>query len=280
MKKIFSKKAILVAVIALVLAAATAVSLITAGKPGFVTDAVETVLKPVKIVCAEAAGMCEKLYGYMNDYDRLLAENAALRAQSAGADQEKREYSALAEENARLRELLGLAQKNNDFVFDSASILSWSSSNWESSFTISKGSANSDIAPGDAVIDSSGCVIGMVRTVAANSSTCISVIDTTFAASVDMDNVVGSCSASGDYSLMKQGKLKGEYISDSNMVFNGDSVVTSGKGGFFPQGLLVGYVDSVVSSSGGLKEYAVISPAVNLDDQLYVYIITDFNPTE
>jgi len=279
MKKIFSKKAIIVVVIALLIAGITSVSLITGGKPGFVTDAAETVLKPVKMACAGVAGMCEKLYGYMNDYDRLLAENAALRAQAADAGQEKREYSALEEENIRLRELLGLAQKNNDFVFDSASIISWSASNWESSFTIGKGSSNSDIAVGDVIISASGCVIGMVRTVSANSSTCVSVIDTTFSASVDMDNVTGSCAAKGDYSLMKQGKLKGEYISDSNMVFNGDSVITSGKGGIFPRGLLIGYVDRVVSSTDGLQEYAEITPAVKLDDQVYVYIITDFNST-
>ena len=280
MKKIFSRKALIVVLIAVVVALAAIVSIVSTGKPGFVTSAVETLLRPVKAATAAVAGTCEKLYGYMHDYDRLIEENAALRARVAGADREERDYKAIEEENVRLRELLGLSQKNTDYSFESANIIAWSASNWESSFTINKGSANSDISSGDAVITSSGCVVGIVRTVSPASSVCISLIDTTFGASVDLDNVSGSCSASGDYTLMRQGRLKVEYISDSNRVFNGDSVITSGKGGVFPADLLIGYVENVTSTSDGQNDIAVVAPAVSLDDLLYVYVITDFSMTE
>ena len=79
---------------------------------------------------------------------------------------------------------------------------------------------------------------------------------------------------------MRQGKLMVEYISDSNRVFAGDSVITSGKGGLFPADLLVGYVDMVTATSDGQNDVAVVSPAVSLDDLLYVYVITDFSMTE
>ena len=223
MKKIFSRKTLIVVVIALIVALAAVISMVGTGKPGFVTSAVETLLKPVKSASAAVAGTCEKLYGYMHDYDRLIEENAALRARLAGADREARDYDALEEENVRLRELLGLSRKSEDYEYESASIIAWSASSWDSTFTINKGSANSDVSPGDPVITSSGCVVGLVRTVSASSSVCVSLIDTTFAVSVDLDNVSGSCSAVGDYALMRQGKLMVEYISDSNRVFAGDS---------------------------------------------------------
>ena len=130
------------------------------------------------------------------------------------------------------------------------------------------------------MITSSGCVVGLVRTVSSGSSVCVSLIDTTFAASVDLDNVTGSCSAVGDYSLMRRGKLMVEYIIDSNRVFAGDSVITSGKGGLFPADLLLGYVDEVTTTSDGQNDVAVVTPAVSLDDLLYVYVITDFSMTE
>ena len=280
MKKIFSRKTLIVVVIALIVALAAVISMVGTGRPGFITSAVETLLKPVKSASAAVAGTCEKLYGYMHDYDRLIDENAALRARIAGADREARDYDALEEENVRLRELLGLSRKNGDYEYESANIISWSASSWESSFTINKGSANSDVSPGDPVITSSGCVVGLVRTVSASSSVCVSLIDTTFAASVDLDNVTGSCSAVGDYALMRQGKLMVEYISDSNRVFSGDSVITSGKGGLFPADLLVGYVDEITATSDGQNDVAVVTPAVSLDDLLYVYVITDFSMTE
>jgi len=280
MKKIFSRKALIVIVIALIVALAAVISMVGTGKPGFVTSAVETVLKPVKSASAAVAGTCEKLYGYMHDYDRLVEENAALRARLAGADREARDYDALEEENIRLRELLGLSKKSEDYKYESASIIAWSASSWDSTFTINKGSSNSDVSPGDPVITSSGSVVGLVRTVSASSSVCVSLIDTTFAVSVDLDNVTGSCSAVGDYALMRQGKLLVEYISDSNRVFTGDSVITSGKGGLFPPDLLIGYVDTVTATSDGQNDVAVVTPAVSLDDLLYVYVITDFSTTE
>ena len=280
MKKIFSRKPLVVVLIALVVALAAVISMVGTGRPGFVTSAVETVLKPVKSAAAAVAGTCEKLYGYMHDYDRLIEENAALRARLSGADREARDYDALEEENVRLRELLGLSRNNESYEFESASIIAWSASSWDSTFTINRGSANSDIAAGDPVITSSGCVVGLVRTVSSGSSVCVSLIDTTFAASVDLDNVTGSCSAVGDYSLMRRGKLMVEYISDSNRVFAGDSVITSGKGGLFPADLLLGYVDEVTTTSDGQNDVAVVTPAVSLDDLLYVYVITDFSMTE
>lgn len=280
MKKTLSKKAIAVVIIAALLAVITGVTIITKGNPGFLTSSVETLLQPLKSAAASVAGVCEKIYGYMNDYDRLVEENAALRAQVAGADKERREFNELEQENIRLRELLELARKNDDYEFESASIISWSASNWDSSFTISKGSANSDISAGDPIITSSGDVVGVVKTVSDTSSVCVSLIDTTFAVSVNLENIESAASAKGSFTLMKQGLMMVEYIDDSTMVFTGDGVVTSGKGGVFPPGLLVGYVTKVERNEENVDNYATVEPAVDLDNLLYVYIITEFDPTE
>ena len=280
MKKLFSKKGVTAVIIAIIIAAVTDVSLVLNNNPGIVTNAVETLLSPIKTVTASVAGVCEKLYGYMHDFDRLLEENSRLRAQLAGSSQEEREFAELEEENRRLRELLGLSQRNSDYVFDTAAIVSWSSSNWESTFTINKGSANSDLEVGDCVITSAGEVVGIVKTVSTVTSVCSSVIDTDFAASVNLNKIVGSSSAKGDYALMRDGYLILEYINDSDKVLTGDTVITSGKGGKFPDGLLVGYIVEVKKDSTGLSDYAVVEPAADLDNVLNVYVITDFELTE
>lgn len=280
MKKLFSKKGLTVIVIAIIVAAVTGISLLINNNPGIVTNSVETLLAPVKTVTASVAGVCEKIYGYMHDFDRLLEENAQLRAQLAGSSQEEREFEQLEAENKRLRDLLELSQRNTDYVFENAAIIAWSSSNWESTFTISKGSANSDIEAGDCIITATGEVVGIVKTVSTVSSVCASVIDTDFSASVNLNNVSGSSSAKGDYSLMKDGLLMLEYINESNKVLNGDTVITSGKGGVFPDGLLVGYIADVRKDSTGLSDYAVVEPAADLDNVLDVFVITDFELTE
>lgn len=210
----------------------------------------------------------------------MREENAQLRAQLAGSSQEEREFEELEEENRQLRELLNLSQRNSDYIFETAAVISWSSSNWESSFTISKGRSNSDIEVGDCIITSAGEVVGIVKTVSAVSSVCTSIIDTSFSASINLNNITGSSSAKGDYALMKDGLLKVEYINDSNKVLSGDTVLTSGKGGVFPSGLLVGYITDVRTDGAGLSDYAVVSPAADLDNVLDVFVITDFDFTE
>ena len=280
MKKLFSRKGVTAIIIAIIIAVITGISLLINNNPGVVTNSVETLLAPVKTVTASVAGMCEKIYGYMHDFDRLVEENAQLRAQLAGSSQEEREFAELEAENKNLRELLKLAQRNTDYMFEMAAIISWSSSNWDSTFTISKGSANSDIEVGDCIITGTGEVVGLVKTVSTVSSVCISVVDTDFAASVNLNNVSGSSSAKGDYALMKDGLLMLEYINESNKVLGGDTVITSGKGGVFPDGLLVGYITEVYRDSTGISEYAVIEPAADLDNVLDVFVITDFELTE
>ncbi len=85
-----------------------------------------------------AVNRLEKLYGYIYEYDRLAAENEELKAQISEMEEAVRESQAANEENELLRELLELREKRKDFVFESATVISWSSSNWESAFTISK----------------------------------------------------------------------------------------------------------------------------------------------
>lgn len=280
MKKFFSKKGLIILAVAVVIALISGIALSHGNRTGFVTGTADTALSPVKSLAASIAKTCEKLYGYMHDYDRLMEENALLKSQVAGANQEAREYEKLEQENRRLKELLGFATYHSDFVFDVASIMSWSSSNWESTFTINKGSSNSDVEAGDSVVTSSGEVVGVVKTVSENSCVCASVIDPSFSVSVQLDNVGGAAAAQGNYSLMKDGLLSLDYINDLNYVLIGDSIVTSGKGGVFPEGLLVGYVMDICAKPTGYGEYAKVSPAADLSNVFDVFIITDFGSLE
>ena len=280
MKKLFSKKGLMIVVIALVIAGATAVSLISSDRPGFFTDAVNVVVRPVKSACASIAHTYESLYGYMHDYDTVVAENEQLKSEIADLKAGYREYEELSEENERLRQLLNFSARHSDFKFDTAKILSISSSNWEDRFTISKGSENSDIAAGDCVITELGNLVGVVYEVGASSSVCIGVTDTRFSAGVLIENSGDTIVAQGDFSHMKDGLLTLDYIGSSTVVFRDDAVMTSGKGGTYPRGLLIGYIAEVSEKGSGLGIYATIRPAASAGDLTDVYIITQFTQSD
>ena len=48
--------------------------------------------------------------------------------------------------------------------------------------------------------------------------------------------------AMGDLALMGQGKLKLSYLEGESSLINGDMIVTSGLGGYYPSGLVIGSV--------------------------------------
>ena len=106
-----------------------------AGSIGFVQNARGVLSAPLQKVLSSATNWFDTIYGYLYDYDSLMAENESLRSQLADAQQSARDGIEASEENVRLRQLLNLRDKHADYVLESSKVVLWSSSNWSSSFT-------------------------------------------------------------------------------------------------------------------------------------------------
>ena len=70
------------------------------------------------------------------------------------------------------------------------------------------------------------------------------------------------------------------YLPENADLVSGDEVLTSGRGGVYPAGLLVGTVDTVHTDDSGMTLYAVITPTADLTDLQQVFVITDFDIVE
>ena len=252
------------------------------GRAGLASNTAGNISGPVARAASSAIDWIEGIYGYVYEYDQLVAENNELRAQLAQAQQDAINASEYEEENARLRELLGFAEKNESFVFESAKVTAWSSSNWSSSFTISKGTSNATnpIEVGDCVVTEYGALVGQIIEVGDTWCTVRTVID----ASIDVGALVGEAESVGmcigDFALMQEGCLKLTYLSESAQLVEGDAVLTSGKGTYIPQGLIIGYIRSVLSEASGQTLYGVVEPACDLGSLTQVFVITDFQIQE
>ena len=222
------------------------------GEAGFFSNIAEGVGAPVRKAATSMAEWLESIYGYIYKYDQLVEENESLRAQLAEAQEQARLGQEAIEENENLRELLNFAQKNSDFEFESVKIVSWSASNWASTFTISKGS-DAGLEVGDCVVTEYGALVGE----AGNAAMVV-----------------------GDYALMQEGKSKLTYLTEGALPLDGDVVLTSGKGGIFPQGLVIGTIYSVNTEAGGQTPYAVIEPACDLGSLSQVFVVKSFSITE
>ena len=245
------------------------------GEVGFLQDMTGVLESPVKKVLSSTVNWFDTIYGYLFEYDSLLAENESLRSQLAEAQESARKGIQDSEENVRLRKLLDLRDAHNDYVLESSKIVLWSSSNWSSSFTISKGEA-SGIERGDPVITEYGVVVGQVTEVGANWATVSTLLDVDMSVGAFVGNAQTSGMVVGEYSFMKRNECKLTYLAEGAQIFVGDEVLTSGSGGAFPAGLLVGTLKAVKTESGGQLEYGVVEPGCNYNQLVQVFIIKDF----
>lgn len=276
MKNLFRKVSVKVICIALVIALISALS-IAFSRTGrdLITTGTDLVLQPMRSVMSYIVGEFEHLYMYMYRYDKLQEENTDLKAQLALMEEEYRGYSEVYAENERLRGLLDLREIRTDYEMEAAVIVSWSSSNFESSFTINRGSANG-ISLQDCVIDQFSNVVGMVTELSETTAVVSTLVDTTTSMGAVISETNDRGIASGDFSRMQEGTLKLDYLPEGAQLISGFSVVTSGSSGLMPEGLLIGRISDMNINSSGVGDYVVVTPAADLGTLSFVYVITDF----
>jgi rod shape-determining protein MreC len=278
MKQFFRNNGVLILAAAVLLAAVLAVgSFILGNDP--VADAVGFVTTPFRSLSATAAEWVEDWYDRAFQYEALGDANEELRARIAELESLERDYQDAVRQNELYRELLGLAEKRSDFDFEQAEITQRSTSSWERTVTLNKGSKDG-VEKDDCVVDEYGNLMGIVTQVDYNSCTMATIVD----AEVELGGRVARTDESaileGDFTLMLEGKLKLSYLTEDSQLISGDQITTSGLGQVYPAGLVVGTIESIHTEANGLDRYAVVRPAADLDGQRYVFIIKDFEVVE
>ena len=276
MKDFLRHNGILILIIAVLLAAITAVaSYALKGTANPLSNALGVVTTPIRNGVSSFVGWAEGVYNYSFRYQELEEENQRLRSQIAELEEKAREGEAASKENELLREALGLRAKRSDFVLESARVTARSTSNWASTLTLSKGSVQ-DVAAGDCVVDAAGNLVGIIDEVGSNYSVMITVVD----ANLQMGGIVSRTDSTamleGDFTLMQEGRLKMTYLPENTELLTGDLVLTSGLTGIYPSGLVVGAIESLHTDPSGMSRYAVLAPAADLDRLVEVFIIKEF----
>ena len=249
------------------------------GRIGFVQNVAGIVKAPMQKVLSSAINWFDSIYGHIYEYDSLQAENESLRSQLADAQKSARDGIEASEENTRLRRLLELREKHTDYELESCKVVLWSSSNWSSAFTISKGSS-SGIEMGDPVITEYGAVVGQITELGTNWATVSTLIDVDMSVGAFVGATGNSGMVVGEYALMREKSAKLTYLADGAQIFVGDDVLTSGSGGTFPAGLVIGTLTAVQTEAGGQIEYGVVDPQVVFDSLVQVFIIKSFTVVE
>ena len=280
LRRYLSKYGVRIAVIVVVCALLVILaSSVLNGRAGLLRNADGSLKAPLEKATGAVLDWVEGIYGYIYEYNRILEENNSLLSENASLKEQVRDYGDLEEENERLRALLGFAEKHTDMDMETAKIVSWDTSNYTSAFSISKGE-NDALALGDCVVTEYGALVGQIIELGDDWATVRTLIDV----ETDIGVLVGEYSyagmVTGEFSLMQQGQTRLAYLASGAQLFVGDEVLTSGRGGSFPPGLLVGTVDAIMTESGGQVTYGIVAPACDLSRLSQVFIIKDFEIVE
>ena len=278
MKQFFRNNGALILIAAVLLAAVLAVgAFILGGDP--LADVLGVVTTPLRSLSSAAAEWVEDRYDRAFRYDALEESNEELKSRVADLEKLERDYEDAVRQNELYRELLGLAQKRSDFVFEEATVTQRTTSSWTRTATLNKGSKQ-DVEENDCVVDQYGNLVGIVTEVDYISCVMSFITDAEVELGGRVARTDDAAILEGDFTLMLDGRLKLSYLPEDTELISGDQITTSGLGLVYPAGLVVGTIESIHTEANGLDRYAVVKPSADLEGQKYVFIIKEFDVVE
>ncbi len=231
-----------------------------------------TVFTPVKSAAAYIGNSIEKFFRTFADYDRLKSENETLKAENDDLTVRLEKSYHLETENERLRKLLELTDKLPEYNKTEATVVSVSDDKVSSVFTVNKGSL-SGIKVKDVVVSSEG-LVGYVRDVGFNWATVVTILDPQVAVGAFLPRTELVAMTEGHRELKSDGLCRLSYLENTSLINRGDTVVTSGLGGLYPEGITIGKISEITVRDNGLSQYGIITPAVDFSSLRYVCILS------
>ena len=203
----------------------------------------------------------------------IQEENKILKSNVEKIESLEAENIELKQEINKLKEELNVDYVLSEYDYLNATVISRNSLYWYNTLTIDKGEYHG-LEEGMVVINSTG-LIGKVVNVSTFSADVklITTNDTNNKISVVVTNGTNKLTGLINSYNYNEGYLKVEGISNTETVNIGDYVYTSGLGGVFPSGILIGRVESIVTDEYDLSKIINVKPSANFDDINYVTIL-------
>ena len=198
----------------------------------------------------------QKLLPQVDRIDSLTTENKELRKQLEA-----------------MKEELDIDYTINDYEYLNATVISRNISYWYNTITIDKGTYNG-VEVDMVVVNNDGLVGKIVSTTTFTS-------DVKLLTTSDTNNKISIAVSTQNkklYGLINEYNYNNNYlevegISNTESVSIGDLVYTSGLGGVFPSGILIGKVSEITTDEYDLAKIIYVTPIANFDNINYVAIL-------
>lgn len=244
-------------------------------RAGAAENLVGAAAEPGQTAASGVGGWIQGIFSYFGSVKSLRAENEALKQENVALDKQVRDTEGLTQENQELRAMLNLMKTESKLDLVAAQVIAKDPSNWYSSFTINKGS-NDGILKNQPVLTANKELIGQVYKVGSNWAEIITILDPDSGVGSMIERSKDLGVVEGDTALLQQGLCRIGYLARDTDIKIGDYIETSGMGGVYPKGLLIGIVLEIGEDHTNMSKYATVQPAVSIGKLSQVCVLTGF----
>jgi len=271
--RFFRSKWFIVSLITIILLVVMGVSANKNSRLNWLNNIISVPMTPIQGFISSIGQKVEDSLSFFKDIEAVKNENKILKAEVAELEKKNRELSVLESKNDELRQALSLKEQFGDYTLVGANIIAIDPGNWFNVFKIDIGSREG-VQNDCPVVTSIKGLVGRVQSSDITSSKVLTIIDEESAVSGWISKAGGGHAiVRGDMALKEKGLCKMDYIPLEVDVEVGDVIETSGLGGIYPKGIVIGEVIEVRKMNSELDRYAIIQPLADFKRLEEVYVL-------
>lgn len=245
-------------------------------KVSLIEDGVGSVINSVQGLVYRVGTSIKNSAGDLFRIGSIKKENEELRAENERLKSNATQNEVLRNENSKLRSMLSFANTNDAYDYIGVDIIGLSGNNFLDGYIINKGESDG-IKKGMVAIEGKG-LVGQVTSVSENWS----VVQSLCNANIAVAGYVPSTEESDGIVKGYQGNEESflteiSGLSITSTIKEGDTILTSGLGGIYPKGIMIGTVKSVYEDKAKVVKSAIVKPAVEFNkiEQLLIVVPKD-----
>ncbi|HXH20633.1 MAG TPA: rod shape-determining protein MreC [Dehalococcoidia bacterium] len=231
------------------------------------------VLAPVEGVLRAIARPIANTVTNYNDIRDLTRENEALRTENERLNAVIARLQEEATQREALERLVEVKQGLSEHTFLGATVIARDPTNLRQMIAIDRG-RDDGIKVGMPVITEGSALVGTISKVESDHAWVTLVTDVNSAVSSRTLESRADGVVSGGYDR----RLSMEFVTQDAPVKEGDTVVTSGLGGSYPRGLVIGRVTGIAGSRQEVFRKVTVEPLASLARIETVLVMTSFVP--
>ena len=239
------------------------------GEASFIEKACNAIVMPIQNAFINIKNRVTGNSSFFSDLDTLKAENESLKQANSDLQQQVRELEIIKAENETLKEYANLKDKYTEFTTVPGYVINKDISNYSDNIIINVGS--DDGVGKDMTVISDKGLVGHVISVTNNTAKVQTIVDPSSTVSSTISTSKDPIVVKG--TLESDKELRATYISTDVNLVQGDNVETSGLGGIYPKGILVGTIKQVVNTKNLVDRYAIVETAVDFNKLETVLVI-------